>query len=180
MSTTFKKCSLYLYPENFSTLEISSVISGLEKISLIAQQIDGKQFYVGEKYLDYIAYMGCAPTIQFEVNDDNENFCYIKIHHYDKKQLIVSKTQARAPLCPVCNKPVKNWKTIITDKALLCESCKHIAGIEDYNWRKMGGFAQLFIEITDIFPKEAIPQPSLLDALTKITRTDWHYFYSCQ
>jgi len=44
----------------------------------------------------------------------------------------------------------------------------------------MAGYAQLFIEITDIFPKEAIPQQLLLDKLSDITNVDWQYFYSCQ
>jgi hypothetical protein len=44
----------------------------------------------------------------------------------------------------------------------------------------MAGYARLFIEITDIFPKEAIPQQLLLDKLSAIARTDWQYFYSCR
>ena len=32
----------------------------------------------------------------------------------------------------------------------------------------------------DIFPKEAIPQQLLLDELAAITKTEWHYFYSCR
>jgi len=139
-----------------------------------------RHFSVGESYLDHIVYMGCSPNIQFETDDKNENFCSIKIHHYDKKQLIASKAQVKPPQCPECKKPVKNWQAIITDNSLLCENCNLTADIGDYNWRKMGGFAKLFIEITDIFPKEAIPQQSLLDKLSTISNTDWRYFYSCQ
>jgi len=185
MSASFGQCSLYLHPENYKTLKTSTLISELEKIGLIAKplitkQVNDKHFYIGKSYLDYIAYMGCAPNIQFKASDDNENFCFIKVHHYDKKQLIVSKTQSKPPQCPECKKPVKNWKEIITDRTLFCENCNTTADIEEYNWRKMGGFAQLFIEITDIFPKEAMPQPSLLDNLSKITQTEWQFFYSCQ
>ena len=185
MSASFDQCSLYLYPEKHFTLKTSSLISELEKIGLIAKpfitnKANDKHFYTGEKYLDHIAYMGCAPNIQFEASNDNEKFCSIKIHQYEQKKLIVSKTQARAPQCPECKKPVKNWKEKITDITLFCENCKTSTNIEEYNWRKMGGFAQSFIEITDIFPKEAIPQQSLIDKLSKITHTGWRYFYSCQ
>ena len=185
MSASFERCSLYLHPTKHPTLTTSSLISELKKIGFIAkplttEQLNDKHFSTGESYLDYIAYMGCSPNIQFETDDDNENFCSIKIHHYDKKKLITSETQARLPQCPECKKPVKNWKAIITDKNLVCENCNSTADIEEYNWRKMGGFAQLFIEITDIFPKEAIPQQSLMDKLSDISGTDWQYFYSCQ
>jgi hypothetical protein len=44
----------------------------------------------------------------------------------------------------------------------------------------MAGYAQLFIEITDIFPREAIPQQILLDKLASITDVEWLYFYSCR
>jgi len=185
MSSLFDRCSLYLHPIEHPTLTTSSLISELEKIGLIAkpfttEQLNDNHFSVGESYLDHIAYMGCSPNIQFEASDDNEKFCSIKIHNYEKKQLIVSKTQSRLPQCPECKKPVKNWQATINDKSLICENCGNTADIEDYNWRKMGGFARLFIEVTDIFPKEAIPQQSLLDKLATITNTDWQYFYSCQ
>jgi hypothetical protein len=52
--------------------------------------------------------------------------------------------------------------------------------MEAIQWRKMAGYAHLFIEITDVFPKEAIPQTLLLDSLTDMSHTGWTYFYSCQ
>jgi len=185
MSTSFEKCSLFLHPEKQSTRSspalITAIITALKNIGLIANPINNQEnhFYTGDAYLDHIAYLGCAPHIQFKASDRNENFCFIKIRHYNQKQLIVSQIQAKPPQCPECKKSIKNWSDIIIDTKLFCEHCKTPSNIEDYNWRKMGGYAQLFIEITDIFPKEAIPQPLLLDELSKITQTDWQYFYSC-
>lgn len=46
-----------------------------------------------------------------------------------------------------------------------------------YNWRKSAGFARFFIEITEIYPKEAIPQPGLLSALETMSDERWKYFY---
>jgi len=182
MNEAFDQCSLFLHPEHQSILNISSLIEALQNINLISKTINKseKHFYTGEKFLDYITYMGCAPSIQFEASSENEKFCFIKIHHHNQKQFIISKTQAKPPQCPECKKPVKNWQDKITDTTLFCEHCKNTTGIESYNWRKMGGYAQLFIEITDIFPKEAIPQQSLLDTLSTISNTDWRYFYSCR
>jgi len=156
----------------------------LQEIDLIAHKTNAQQesqyYFTGEKYLDYIAYMGCAPNIQFEASNDNENFCFIKIHQLTEPQLIHSQRQARAPHCPGCNKPVKNWQDKKVASGIHCDSCGNTSNIENFNWRKMAGYAQLFIEITDIFPKEAIPQQLLLDKLMDITDTRWKYFYSCQ
>jgi hypothetical protein len=186
MSPTHSQGSLYLCPEQatFHYADLPAFITALQKIGLIAQKINTQQsshhYFTGEKYLDYIAYMGCAPTIQFTADDKDKNFCFIKIQQYLSTKLIHSQKQLRAPHCPVCNKPVKNWQETMTGSDIQCDQCGTTSGIEKFNWRKMAGCAQLFIEITDIFPKEAIPQQLLLDKLASISDTRWQYFYSCQ
>jgi len=190
MNQAFGQCSLYLCPDqhDFMPGDILSFISALQDINFISQTINTKvsdyRFFTGNNFLDYIAYMGCAPAIQFEASpngrDDNSDFCFIKIHHYESAQLIYSHKQARAPHCPQCNKQASNWQQNKTSTAILCNHCHASSNIEEFNWRKMAGYAQLFIEITDIFPKEAIPQQLLLDKLANISDTDWQYFYSCK
>lgn len=185
MSSTHGKCSLYLYPQqyDFTVTDICTLVTALQEIGLISEKIDPQssahQYYGGDKFLDYIAYMGCAPAIQFEAGNDDEDFCFIKLHQYDSAKLIHSKTQSRAPHCPGCNKPVNNWQQYKTGSTIHCEQCETTSGIEKFNWRKMAGYSYLFIEITDIFPKEAIPQQILLDKLTGKLKTDWSYFYAC-
>jgi hypothetical protein len=181
MNQSFEQCSLFLHPKKYSSLDMPLFVSELKNIELISNaiKIRDNHFYTGEKFLDYVVYMGCAPNIQFKESSDNKKFCFIKIHHHNQNQLIVSKTQIKSPQCPECKKPIKNWQDKVTDTTLFCEHCDTTANIENCNWRKMGGFSNLFIEITDIFPKEAIPQQLLLDKLSKITQTDWLYFYSC-
>ncbi len=184
MHDTFGQCSLYLHSDssNYTAQDITALLIELQNIHLISNKIKehDTHYHAGENFLDYIAYMGCAPAIQFETSEDNKKFCYIKVHFYQDKKLISSKVQAKPPQCPTCKKPVKNWQEVVTEKSLFCENCNSMANIEEYNWRRMGGYAQLFIEITDIFPKEAIPQQSLLDKLSKITHSNWQYFYSCR
>jgi len=185
MNATHSQCSLHLHPEQarFVVTDLPAFIHALQEIGLIAQKIDAQKnmhYYVGNRYLDYIAYMGCAPSIQFEASDNNENFCLIKIQQHTKAELIHNQKQSRAPHCPNCNKPVNNWQATKTDSTIHCEQCNTTSDIEKFNWRKMAGYARLFIEITDIFPKEAIPQQLLLDKLSKITGADWQYFYGCQ
>lgn len=177
-------CALFLRPakHDFFIDDISSITSKLQDIGLISLPITDMEngFYTGEQFLDYIAYMGCSPAIQFEASETSDKFCHIKIHQHDHAKLIVSQMQTRSPHCPNCNKPVKNWLDTKTTETIHCDACDTTSNISEFNWRKMAGYAQLFIEITDIFPKEAIPQQILLDKLSEVFDTDWQYFYSCQ
>ena len=184
---SYKNCSLYLCPisPHFFLTDHLSFIKKLRTIEFIAQPLEKQtaeknSFFVGRKYLDYIAYMGCSPAIQFDSSDNNENFCHIKIQQFDSAKLISSKLQNRAPHCPHCKQLIKNWQQHLTDSQLKCDLCKTSSGLEEFNWRKNGGYARIFIEITDIFPKEALPQQTLLDKLALASDTDWQYFYSCR
>ena len=186
MSSTHGRCSLYLAPEqpDFNVDDLSSLVETLQDIGLISHKIrpqdNDTRYYSGERFLDHIAYMGCAPAIQFEADDDDEDFCSIRLHQYEKAKLIYSRTQSRAPHCPACKKPVREWQDNKTDSSINCNLCHTTSAIEKFDWRRMAGVARLFIEITDIFPKEAIPQQLLMDKLASICRTGWLYFYSCE
>ena len=179
-------CSLFLCPKqhDFSIKDFSFFLPALQKIGFISQKINAEEhknsFFTGNRYLDYVAYMGCAPAIQFKASENNKQFCQINILHFDSAKLIHSQALARAPHCPNCQKPVKNWQQNKTSTTIHCDLCHSTSSIETFNWRKMAGYSRLFIEITDIFPKEAIPQQLLLDKLSNITNTGWQYFYSCK
>jgi len=185
MNSSYGQCSLFLHPQqhDLSIHDMSYFISALQQTGFILRKINPQEtdlrFFTGDKYLDYIAYMGCSPSIQFEADENDKDFCLIKIHYYKSAELIYSKTQPRPPQCPGCKKPVKNWQDTKTATTIKCNQCDITSNIEDFNWRKMAGYSRLFIEITDIFPKEAIPQQLLLDKLSNITNTGWQYFYSC-
>ena len=184
MRQTYAQCSLFLYPDisDFVSEDSSAFIAALQQINFISQAVDNTEthhYFTGNKFLDYIAYMGCAPAIQFEENENN-HFCFVKILNFTSATLIHSQQQARAPHCPECQKSVNNWQNSITSTTLQCHHCGTSSNIGTFNWRKMAGYAKLFIEITDIFPKEAMPQKILLDKLAGMTGVEWSYFYSCK
>lgn len=176
--------SLILCPgqHDFTFNDISSLTTLLQNINFISNIINtktGLRYFTGDNFLNYVSYMGCAPAIQFEPTENQADFCFVELHQYTHPKLIYSKKQSRQPHCPACNRPVNDWQQQISTTTILCERCQTTSNIERFNWRKMAGYACLFIEITDIFPKEAIPQQTLLDHLTENTGTDWQYFYSC-
>ncbi|HEB82495.1 MAG TPA: hypothetical protein ENJ11_06500 [Gammaproteobacteria bacterium] len=177
------RCSLFLYPATSQPVDdtdLERLRDGLRQIALISSplQDDAQGFYTGEKFLDYIAYMGCSPTISFEADENDSSFCHIRLHHYPQATLIHSRLQARDPICPLCKKPTKDWQE--NSGRIQCSQCGVTSASADFNWRKMAGVSTLFIEITDIFPKEAIPQQALLDRLAAIFPANWQYFYSCR
>jgi len=186
MDSTNGQCSLFLCPRqhDFTLNEDSALISVLQEIGFISKKINTQEadlcYFTGDYFLNYVSYMGCSPAIQFEASEGKGGFCFVQIHHYDSAKLIHSKKQSRAPHCPTCRKPVKDWYKHSASTTILCEACNTTSSIETFDWRKMAGYARLFIEITDIFPKEAIPQKLLLDKLSNITNVEWQYFYSCQ
>ena len=189
MNTAYTECSLFLSPVDtgFHFDDVHACLSSLQDTGFISHPVNEQAgtFYTGERFLEYIAYMGCSPAVQFEASDDSDNFCHIRLHQYDEPVLIVSRKQYRPPQCPRCNKPVRSFDVDqqgkeATPERIYCESCHETSATAEFGWRKMGGCARIFIEVTDIFPKEAIPQQSFLDKLNSITQTEWKYFYSCR
>ena len=185
MSSTYAECSLFLSPVDsaFRIDEPITFLSALRETGFISGTIDEQAgtFYTGKRFLDYIAYMGCSPAVQFEASDDSDSFCHILLHQYDEPVLIASRKQSRPPQCPRCNKPVRSFDVEhqgqqASPRQIHCESCHETSPTAEFNWRKMGGYARTFIEVTDIFPKEAVPQQSFLDKLDSITQTHWYYF----
>ena len=116
MDSTNGQCSLFLCPRqhDFSFDDDSVLISVLQEAGFISEKINtqdtNNRYLTGDNFLNYVAYMGCAPAIKFEASEDSSNFCFIQLHHYDSAKLIQDNKQSRAPHCPHCSKPVRDWK----------------------------------------------------------------------
>ncbi len=177
--------SLMLLPDDhrWAPDKTDTTIQTLSETGLIEKAISGRAnaFYTGDKFLDLIAFVGCSPALQFRPTAANPDFCYIHLHTLTEPTLIHSLKQARAPQCPRCQKPVKNWQDSYHEhhSHLACDYCGKHSDIETFNWRKSAGIASFFIEITSVFPREAIPQSALIKSLEKIHCGNWTYFYYC-
>jgi len=189
-SSAYSDCSLYLQPSTTDTIASDRLVDALRETGLAGDALEATQhqrYLTGENYLELINYLGCSPTIAFEpgANDtgkENQGFCHINIHQFDTPRMILCQSQPRKPQCPSCKRPVSSWSPEdATDaRTITCDNCHTETATERYYWRKSAGFARSFIEITDIFPREAVPQPVLLDRLEKATGTSWQYFYACR
>lgn len=180
MNAFTSNASLVLYPDdpNWTPEDPDVCINFLQEIKLAGNNLDKEEmcFLVGDKFLDYISFMGCSPNIKFNKKNNDEKFTFIRIILSESVTALTGK-HSFSPLCPQCKKPNKNWRENLEDNQLVCNHCQTTSDAWQFNWRKSACFARCFIEITDIYPKEAIPQPSLLTALEKKFQTSWAYCF---
>lgn len=172
--------SLIIHPDDPNWLpdDFNEITASLRHLGLIAGKIPDKEqsYFVGDNFLELIAFMGCSPNINLTPQADTDKFCFIKL--ITKPEITALTSQhTHSPHCPDCKKPEKDWLNKITDTALHCSFCGQINAPWNYNWRKSAGFGRFFVEVTEIYPKEAIPQPTLLSALEQHHDTNWVYFY---
>lgn len=179
MNTT---SSLFLFPTDPEhRVAQPQLHDHLLSFQFIDQPVSGidNAHYTGENFLRMVTFLGCSPTIQFS-SDDGSSFCFVRIQALEKPRMIRSQKQLRPPQCPECGKPIKHWQTFDDESSWSCPHCEQSFAAHECNWKHMAGFARTFIEITDIYPKEAIPQPGLLDKLHDLTGCRWDYFYYCE
>ena len=157
----------------------------LQSIQLIGETYQNQaQFLAGERFLELVAFMGCSPDIRFEPGDSEDPFCNIVLRPHTATVEFHCGDHAHTPRCPRCRAPISNWQDRITDwqdqgaeSLWSCPGCAYEDSPWRFNWRRSAGFARCFIEIDNIFPKEAIPQQQLLDKLDSHYWVSWHYFY---
>ena len=155
MNAYTSNASLIIHPDDpaWSPDKTETIVSSLKDIGLVAETIPNVEhtYYVGDNFLELIAFMGCSPNINLTPQDNADKFCCIKL--IEKPDITALTGQhTHAPHCPHCKKPVKNWSNTITDSTLQCSSCGEISSPWEYNWRKSAGFGRFFIETTENLP----------------------------
>lgn len=180
MNTYTSNVSLIIHPDDPDWLpdETGKTIAFLRQTGLIADEIPNKEqsYFVGDNFLELIAFLGCSPNINLTPQGKTDKFCFVRLISSPEITALTSK-HTHAPHCPHCKKSEKDWSNSMTTTELTCSSCGHIEPPWRYNWRKSAGFGRFFIELTAIYPSEAIPQAALLTTLEQLHNTTWGYFY---
>ncbi len=170
--------SLFLYAEDSKNFNLSKtqLIDYLQEIDFITNQTRSLPLQVGSKLMDYITFLGCSPALQ---RGDIESS--ISIHHFNQLTGLGGKS-IQTIRYPGCKHPVHQPENLITSypevKKWKCPVCGIEGKTDEIQWRKSVGFSTIFIEISQIFPKEAVPSDKLLNALNKFTNHHWQWFYS--
>jgi hypothetical protein len=182
VNTYVSTASLLIYPQSphWFPDNPAEFTAHLRAIGFIGETIDQSSCFAGEQFLEHVAFMGCAPNIRFAPDNDSDKFTHVRLHFHQHTAALTG-AHTRAPNCPQCRKAFTQWSAALdaltVESLWTCEHCQQISPPWDYQWRKSAGFARVFIEVTDIYPKEALPQQTLLDSLEQDSKIRWDYCF---
>lgn len=143
----------------------------------------GDTFETGERFLQLLAFTGCAVQFDSAADDPDGSFVHIQLDCTATAPRLLMGRNTRPPRCPACGKALSTWReqvqTSLRDRALdlHCPDCATTAPGWHWNWRQHGGFGRSFVLVEEVFPGEGAPLPTLLDALRDLGVGDWHFFY---
>jgi DNA-directed RNA polymerase subunit RPC12/RpoP len=166
----------------------AKVLRQLQELAFIGQPIERQQgcaFLIGDAFLSLITFMGCSPHIQLSPVDDGGPFCYLRLEGPYASPHLLHGRNTQPPRCENCRgriaadwrNELADWEAAPLEPSVNCQRCGHRQRPSDLQWKQSAGFARLYLAVEDIFPGEAAPTPSLLNALKKNDDADWGYFY---
>ena len=165
--------SLYLYAEQSADATVSTekLIKYLSEIEFLDLSVDAQIHLPGKQLMDYITFLGCSPSLKLgEIESTIRFFYFDHVNGLGGESIETIKY----PLCKhQVDQPSKLLSKFADNPYWHCPVCGQEGKINEINWRKTAGFSKLFIEVSQIFPKEAIPSDKLLDTLLRFTKTDW-------
>ena len=170
--------SLFLYASagkgsSYSTTEL---VVQLTEQGIVGQSDYPDSYAAGERLMEFVNFLGCSPVVA-----DGQTEGFVRIHNFGHRAALGGKSvvSIRYPVCGhVIPDPAAILATYPENRQWACPECGNSGDLETINWRKSAGFSRLFIEISGIFPKEALPTDNLLSLLQSVTGDDWHWFYS--
>ncbi len=181
--------SLILHPVDpfYAPATPEVIVRLLREVGLIGdawQAGPAQRYLIGEHFLQLITFMGCAPAIELAPPAGADTgFCHVSLDPlYDSPQFRADK-QAVHPRCPACRARLGDWPERVqawqTDSgaADACGACGQTLQLPQIDWRHSAGCARLFVNIHDIYPREALPTEALFNALHKASGQSWNYFY---
>jgi DNA-directed RNA polymerase subunit RPC12/RpoP len=169
-----------------STPVVTETERRLQELGLIGPPYAGEQpgFLVGEHFLRLVTFMGCSPYLQLEPPvDGSDRFCHIRLLGPYPYPRLLRGSNTRPPRCPGCRKRIEGWQEKVTlleanagGSTIECPHCSRHSTPLELEWQRNAGVSRFFIQITEVFPGEAVPVPALLEQL-KGDGGEWDYFY---
>lgn len=182
---------LVLYPVSveFKPLSWENIQQTLQKQQFIATALVSHpgHFLAGQRFLQWITFMGCSPAIEFAAPASGSlDFCHIQFSDLDSLALkFRCHSQGVMARCPECGRRIKNGQEIMEvyvsgeeSNRFSCETCSHSGSPLQLGWRHRAGVARVFIDVYSVYPQEGIPTDQLLALLEKTTGVLWNYFYT--
>lgn len=167
-------------------LNIPEIVNALQATGFLGdkwlspESVLGERYLIGDSFLSQVTFMGCAPAIELAPlaeEPDSTEFCHVEIEAIEEKVKFIRGSDHLISRCPHCRQRHANWQTIPETLSHACDKCKVETPLAEYDWKNTAGCGRFFISLHGIYPQEAIPTSSLLQALEKISHTPWSYFY---
>ncbi len=179
--------SLVLHPADpNSSLDPEPLIGVLREVGILGARIPDWQdaWFVGEQFLQSVSFMGCSPFIELSPQEKGDtDFCHVRIHRHGTPRLMYGRL-SRPARCPQCGKPLSITPEDFARMVRLdqgggidCANCGEKSAAQNFRWRRDAGLGRLFIEITHIFPGEAVPVDHVMTRLSSLSTGPWRYFY---
>ncbi len=178
---------LHVRDSAYVPADIVQLAQQLREIGLIGKPWgeDSQQRYlIGERFLQLVTFLGCAPAIELEPSADaHTEFCHIGISPLYPVPRFLADSQGVLPRCPHCRKRFANWQGAVAQwhenpaYQAQCPACQQLLSPVELDWQQSAGFGRCFISIFNIYPREAIPTEALLHTLEQATQQSWNYFY---
>gem|GEM_PF-859279 len=170
--------SLFLYAVEpvAGDLSASIIVDMLWQQNLIQSGQGSPPYAAGEQLMEFINYLGCSPTLA--AGDVQAS---LLIHRFNRLTGLGGESVV-ALRYPGCGHLIEAPTALLSSPPELgewnCSRCDNSGRVFDINWRKSAGFSNCFIEISGIFPREALPNDRFLELLSAFSETDWKWFYS--
>lgn len=170
--------SLYLFPETSeaNTGSTSDLVSTLIEHRFMSLGPDADVYRPGEQLMTYINFLGCSPSLA-----SGQLQATIVVHEFEHLTAMGGRP-IETIRCPQCRHPLQHPDQLLnnysSNKRWICPGCDNAFTFMQINWRKSVGISTLFLEISPVFPKEALPGEELLRLLGQTFQCNWSWFYS--
>lgn len=156
----------------------------VQDIGLAGTELAPGYLSAGPRFLDYLSFLGCAPTVVFDPPSDDAigggQFYHLSVQPARDEPLFRSDALSYKPKCPHCRHPLDDWRTWWGGGGLdvqACPACGESVQPGMIAWRRRAGLGRVFIDILGIHADTVKPVSALFDDLARHTGTDWLYFF---
>ena len=186
ISTLAMNSSLYLFPR--PVLEeppaMEAVIAVLRGCGFLGEPLDPGLFRVGGGFFRHITFAGCSPHLKLEPESETDgDFTCLRLWEERVPRLRIAPQRGR-PRCPACRTAVAGWKERLSDwkqdatGRWVCPACGKESRVAELDWRQYGVAARLLVEVTRVWPGEALPTDGLLAELGAGTGRAWGFAWA--